>query len=106
RRQDGERVRGEEDDGARVPRAFRWESVRDALELVRGPRVLRLRVVVEVDRSGLVDRDVLENRPERPGRPPDLRLGLRREPDHLGVAAALDVEDATVAPAVRSEERR
>ncbi len=51
-------------------------------------------VVVEIDDARLVDRDVLEDRPERPRRPPDLRLGLRREPDHLGVAAALDVEDA------------
>src|SRR5581483_7274066 len=74
--------------------------VRDLLELVRGPRVLGLRGVVEVELAVLVDRDVLEDRPERASRPVDLRLGGRRELDHLRIAAALEVEDAAVAPAV------
>ena len=59
-----------------MARAFRRESVRDALELVGGARVLRLRLVVEVDDARLVDGDVLEDRPECARRPPDLRLRL------------------------------
>ena len=99
-RQHGERVGREEDDRARMTRAFRGQRVRDPLELVRGAGVLRLRVVVEVDEPGVVDRDVLEDRPERSRRAPDLGLCLGGEPDHLCVAAALDVEDAARAPPV------
>ena len=83
-----------------MTRAFRGQRVRDPLELVRGAGVLRLRVVVEVDEPGVVDRDVLEDRPERSRRAPDLGLCLGGEPDHLCVAAALDVEDAARAPPV------
>src|SRR3954447_15828055 len=75
-------------------------GVRDLLELVRGARVLRLRVVVEVELAVRVDRDVLEDRPERVRRLVDLGLRLRGELDHLRVAAALEVEDAAVPPAV------
>ena len=77
RRQDPEGVGGQEDDRARVPRLLRGQRVRDLLELVRRPGVLRLRVVVEVDDAVLVDRDVFEDRPEGASRPIDLRLGGR-----------------------------
>ena len=100
RRQDPERVGREEDDVARMAGALRREHVRDALELVRGARVLGLRVVVEVELAALVDRDVLEDGAEAVHGVPDLRLGLGREADRLRVAAALEVEDAVVAPAV------
>jgi hypothetical protein len=70
------------------------------LELVRGPRVLRLRGVLEVEDAVLVDDHVLEHRPERMRRAPDLGLRLGREADHLRVAAALHIEDPVVAPAV------
>ena len=83
-----------------MPGPLRRQGVRDLLELVGGARVLGLRVVVKVDDAALVDDDVLEDRPERARRLVDLRLGLRREADHLRVAAALEVEDALVAPAV------
>ena len=100
RRQHPEGVRGEHDDGGRVPRALRRQVVRDLLELVGGARVLRLRVVVEVEHAALVHDDVLEHRPERLRRAVDLGLGLRGQPDHLRVAAAFHVEDAVVRPAV------
>ena len=47
-----------------MARAFGRKRVRDALELVGGARVLGLRVVVEVGRARVVDRDVLEDRPD------------------------------------------
>src|SRR5439155_9690444 len=100
RRQDPERVRRQEDDRARMARPPRGPGVRDLLELVRGPRVLRLRVVVEIELPALVDDHVLEHGAEGASRPEDLGLGLRRETDHLRIAAALDVEDAALAPAV------
>ena len=74
--------------------------VRDLLERIGGAGVLGLRVVVEVDDTTLVHDDVLEDRPEGPRGLVDLRLGLGRESDHLGVAAALEVEDPVLAPAV------
>ena len=83
-----------------MARALRRQVIRDLLELVRGARVLRLRVVVEVEHAALVHDDVLEHGPERLRRAEDLRLRLRGQPDHLGVAAAFDVEDAVVRPAV------
>ena len=83
-----------------MPCALRGEMVRDLLELVGGAGVLGLREVVEVDGAALIDDDVLEDRPERARRPVDLGLRLRVEADHLGVAAALEVEDAVPAPAV------
>ena len=55
-----------------------------------------LGVEVELARRG-VDVDVLEDRPEPARRREDVRLVHRREADRLGVAAALEVEDA-VAP--------
>lgn len=55
-------------------------------------------VVVDLARV-LVEHDVLENRTEADGAK-DIRLLLGRETDALGVAAALDVEHAALAPAV------
>ena len=58
-------------------------------------------VGVEVDRAGRrIEHHVLEHGAEHLGRGVDLGLGLGAQPDHLGVAAALEVEDAAVAPAV------
>ena len=76
------------------------QRVRDLLELVGGAGVLGLRGVVEVDVATVVDRHVLEDRPEGVRRLPDLGLCGRRETDRLGVAAAFEVEHAVVAPAV------
>ena len=83
-----------------MPGALRRQRIRDLLELVGGARVLGLRVVVEIEHATLVHDDVLEDRPERLRHPVDLGLGLGREPDHLRVAAALEVEDTVVAPAM------
>ena len=76
------------------------QRVRDLLELVRGAGVLGLRVVVQVEDAALVRDDVLEHRAERVRGLVDLGLRIGGEPDHLRVAAALEVEDAGVAPAV------
>ena len=100
RRQDPECIGGEHDHRTRMPGPLLRMRIRDLLELVRGTRVLRLGVVVEVESPALVDRDVLEDRPERVRRLEDLRLGVGGEADHLRVTAAFEVEDTGIAPAV------
>ena len=83
-----------------MARLLLGERVGDLLQLVSRPRVLRLRVVVEIDHAAFVDRDVLEDRSECARRLPDLRLRVGRQTDDLRVAPALDVEDASIAPAM------
>ena len=73
---------------------------RDEPHRIGHPGVLGLRVVVVVRLAGCpIEHHVLEDRPEADG-VVDLRLARLGEPDALGVAAALDVEDALVRPAV------
>ena len=83
-----------------MPRPLRRQGILDPLQLVCSAGVLGLRVVVEVEHAVLVDGDVLEDRPVRVRRREDLGLRRRRQADHLRVAAAFDVEDTGVAPAV------
>lgn len=67
---------------------------------VRSASVLGDRVVVPLDSPReRVDHRVLEHRAEA-DRLEDLRLCLRREANHLGIAAALEVEHTVRAPAV------
>ncbi len=100
-RHDAGGVAGEEDHVLRMAGALVGHGVRDEVERVGAARVLGDLLVVEVEdaRDRIVD-DVLEDRPESPRGGVDLRLGVRREADHLRVAAVLEVEDAVVAPAV------
>ena len=75
--------------------------VRDRGQRVGAPGVLGPAAVVEIEDVGVgVHRDVLEHGAEHPRRGMDRGLRARREPDHLGVAAALEVEEAVAAPAV------
>ena len=83
------------------PARFVGQRVRDLLELVGGARVLGLRVVVEVEVAACRRRPRSRgsSRSGASSRRSPARASAR-EADHLGVAAALDVEDAAVAPAV------
>ena len=73
---------------------------RDELDRVGHAAVLGERGVEVVRLARLrVDHHVLAHGAEADG-VPDLRLGLRRDVDGLGVAAALDVEDLVLGPAV------
>ena len=76
-------------------------GVRNEFERIGGARVLGLRVVIEVANAGIrIEHDVLQHGAEAFGRGVDFRLGLGREPDALGVTAALEIEHALRAPAV------
>ena len=81
-------------------RQARHLDVVDVLDRVRAARVLRQRrvVVVHHARLGRED-DVLEHGAEADG-VEDVGLFFRGQADALRVAAALDVEDAVVRPAV------
>ena len=71
----------------------------DELDRIRAARVLRDARVGVIDAVIVIEHHVLEHRAEAQ-RLEDVRLALGREVDRLGVAAAFDVEDAVVAPAV------
>ena len=100
RRQHAERVGGQEDDVLRMSAEAGNHGVLDELDRIRRARVLGLAVVVVVGNA----RDGIEHHVFQHGaeaeRVVDLRLGLGREVDALGVAAAFEVEDAVGAPAV------
>ncbi len=99
--QDAEGVGGEHHDRRGVAGALLRDVVGDRLQRIGAAGVLGDRVVVQVEASRRRVHDhVLEHRPEGVGRGVDLRLRVGREADDLGVAAALDVEDAVLAPAV------
>ena len=102
RRQHAERVGGQHDDvGSGWPARPVAAGVRDELERVAAARVLGQAVVVEARRCRrAVEDDVLQHRAEPRRGGVDLRLGRGVEPDHLGVAAALEVEDAVRTPAM------
>src|SRR5271166_2367045 len=75
-------------------------GVVDELHRIGGACVFRLAVVVVVRDAGVrVERHILKHATE-PQRVPDLRLVLLRKLDALGVASALEVEDAVGTPSV------
>ena len=101
RRHDAERVAGQHDDVLRMRRQPVRVGVRDEVERIAGPRVLGQARIVDIGHPGhRIEHDVFQHRAEAGDRRIDLRLGGRRQVDHLGVAAALEIEDAPRAPAV------
>src|SRR5688572_9021739 len=76
-------------------------GVADELQWVRPSRVLGVALRVEVELpSDRIEVDVLEDRAEAASGGEDVRLVHRRQADGLGVAAALEVEEAVSAPSV------
>ena len=79
----------------------REDRVGDKVDRVRRARVLGLLVGVVVGHARLrVVDDVFQDRAEALRRGVDLRLRFLVDADRLGVAAALEVEDAALTPAV------
>lgn len=100
-REDTTSVAGEENDVGRVAAGHAGDlGVLDVLDGVSDTSVLGEGGVIVVDNaSGGIENDVLEDGTELDG-VENIRLLLGGEANALGVAAALNVEDATVAPAV------
>src|SRR5262245_42996135 len=72
----------------------------DVVKRITDARVLGVFLVVVVGPAGgLVEHDVLQNGTEADGIP-DLWFARRRQPDRLGVAASLEIEDPLVRPAM------
>ena len=98
--EDAERVGGEEDDILGVPADGGDLCPGDEVDGVGHAGILGDGDVVVVGDAGFgVDDGVLEDGPEADG-VPDLGLFFAGEADDLGVAAALEVEDAVGPPAV------
>ena len=94
-------VAGEEDDVLRMAGALLRESILDKGERISRAGVLRHRVVVQIHVAGDgVVNHVLDDGPEAACGGEDLRLGLGRESNDLGVATVLEIEDAVVTPAM------
>ena len=74
-------------------------GVVNELDRIRAARVLRDARVGVIDHAIFIEHDVLQHGAEAQ-RLENIRLVLRRKIDRLGVAAAFDVEDSVVAPAV------
>ena len=101
RRQDPEGIRGQHYDIAGMLGDTRARGVRNELQRIGAPRILGEVRIVEVEGTGfMIDDDILQNAAEAPCRREDFGLRLRRQSDHLGIAAALEVEDPVGAPAV------
>jgi hypothetical protein len=95
-----EGVRREEENDVGVAGPPRRDGPGDEVDRIAGPGVLGEVGAGEVYLPGVgVYPDVLDHRPVAYGLP-DLRLLLAGEVDPLGVAAALEVEDALVRPGV------
>ncbi len=100
RRQHSESVGGEEQHVGRMSAHAGNDGVVDKLQAVSGARILGELVGIEIQQSQLgIHLDVFEHGAEA-DRVPDLRLFFFREIDALGVAAAFEIENAALAPAV------
>ena len=101
RGQHAEGIGGQEHYLPRVAADPRQHRVRNEMDRVAGPRVLRDRIVDEIGVPGiLTQHHVFQNCSEALGGGEDFRLPFRREVDRLRVTATLEVEDPVVAPAV------
>ena len=84
-----------------MPGAAGLRGVGDEIERIGGAGVLGLGAVVEIRNArDRIDHHVFHDRAEAVRGRVDLRLRLGREPDALGVAAALEIEHALRAPAM------
>ena len=100
-RQNTECITGQKYNILRLATAAGHGGVGDLGDRVGRPGIFGQRTVIKVDRTGrLVQHHIFQNRAEGPCGLVNLRLLFRRKFNHLGVTAALKVEDATFAPAV------
>ena len=99
-RQHPEGVAGQHDDGLGVPSLLARLGVVDEVERVGRPRVLGQLGVVQIQGAVRAQGHIFQDGPEAVGGREDLRLGGFRQMDDLGVAAAFQIEDAAVRPAV------
>ena len=100
-RQHAEGVRRQHDDVPGMTGAAGGRRIWNEVDRIGRPRVLGKRRVVEVQRAGRgIHHHILQHGAEAFGGGEDFRLGLAAQLDHLGIAAAFDVEDAVLAPAM------
>jgi hypothetical protein len=101
RRQDAEGIGGQHHDILRLAGTAGSRGVRDEVERIGRTGVFGFRSVVEVRHAGVfIEHHVLQHGAEAVAGGEDLRFGFFRQLDALGVAAALEIEDAVIAPAM------
>ncbi len=100
-RQHAERVSSQHDNVRWISAQTVLCGVRNVADGIRSAGVFSQGRVIEIElASHGIEGNVLQNRAEAPGCGIDFWLRLSRQIDHLGIAAALEVEDAVIAPAV------
>src|SRR5664279_1880190 len=94
-------VAGQEKDILRVAAQLAHDGVVDVIEWIRGARVLGIAIIVQDDVTcdRVVDH-IFEHGSKPTNRGINLWLRCRRQVNHLGVAAVLEVEHAVIAPAM------
>jgi len=100
RRKDTESVARQENDVLRMAALGVGGAVVDELNRVRTAGVLGLARVVEIGHTVGIKDDVFQHRAVLPGGGEDGRFILFGQVDQLGIAAALEIEDAVGTPAV------
>src|SRR5262249_3729639 len=99
-RQNAKGIRRQKDDIAGMPALARNAGMRNRLDRIGGASVFGQGIAVEVQLMGpTIHDDILQHRAEADGFP-DLRLRRLTQPDTLGIAAALKIKDAILAPAM------
>src|SRR5260370_17131649 len=94
-----EGIGGEHDEILRVAGAAGLRSVGNKMHRICSARILRLRTIVEIaNPREWIENYIFKNRPEALCRCIDGRLGLCTQLDRLGVASALEIEDAFGSP--------
>ncbi len=101
RRQDAVRVRRQHHDVARHAPHIVLRRIGDEVDRIGAAAILGQAVVVQVELArDRVHHDILQHGAEPLGRREDFRFRLGRQADHLGIAAALEIEDRRVRPAM------
>ena len=101
RRQHAEGIGRQHDDVPGMSGAAGGAGVGNEIDRIGGAGVFGQGRVVQVERAGgRVHHHILQHGAEALGGGEDFRLGLAAQLDHLGIAAAFDVEDAMLGPTV------
>ncbi len=100
RGQHAEGIGGQHDDVGGRRTEIVGAGIGDRAERIGPARVLGERIVVEIDLAIFVHHHVFEDRALHLRGGEDFGLGLGIEADHLGIAAAFEIEDRSVRPAM------
>ena len=99
-RQHAKGIRGQHHHIARQAGGAAFDDVRNIGQRIAGTRIFRELAIIQVKPACFIGDHIFQNGAEAMGRIPDLRLGLTAQFDHFGIAAAFEIEDAGIGPAM------